>query len=438
MKRVLLVLLLFVCAVTWACLMSIDFWRPQSVAAPGGIVAEVTYVDQAEFPDVTLYLSVRDENDQMVTGLAQSAFSITEDGDARDSTAFIGSGDQPVTAVMLIDYSGSMEDGDKMPDAIDAALAFLDELEDGRDSLGVIAFDDAFTVLGDLQKMDEDVRADLHDQISALSPDGGTSYYDAIYKATSMLKGVSGRKVVLALTDGEDTSSSRTDLNEMIDYVQNSNVVIFTIGLGADVRSATLKRVAQETGGQYYEEPSGSDLARLYTDIAQSLQEEYSLTYRSSTPQSDGTTRQVDVTVQTSAGEAVAVGSYAVGGTFVPTLNVWSCAGGAVLLVLAVVMLAAPRLYDRMRARGQLAEPGPAPVPVPPAAPVPAPESIPAAPAAATCSVCGEALRPGARFCKACGTPQAPFGTLRATTCANCGAALRPGARFCAKCGQRV
>jgi VWFA-related protein len=431
MKRVLLLLLLFVCAVTWACLMSIDFWRPQSVAAPGGIVAEVTYVDQAEFPNVTLYLSVRDENGQMMTGLAESAFSITEDGNVRDSTAFIGSGDQPVTAVMLIDYSGSMEDGDKMPDAINAALAFLDELEDGRDSLGVIAFDDAFTVLGDLQRMDEDVRADLRDQISALSPDGGTSYYDAIYKATSMLKGVSGRKVVLALTDGEDTSSSRTNLTKMIDYVRDSNVAIFTIGLGADVRSATLKRVAQETGGQYYEEPSGSDLARLYTDIAQSLQEEYSLTYRSSTPQTDGTTRQVNVTVDTSAGEAVAVGSYAVGGTFVPTLNVWSCVGGSVLLVLAVVMLAAPRLYDRVRGRGRLAELEPEPVPVPAPPVAPAPESISAAPATATCSACGEALRPGARFCKACGTPQA-------TICVNCGATLRPGARFCAKCGQRV
>jgi hypothetical protein len=346
---------------------------------------------------------------------------------------------------MLIDHSGSMEDGDKMPDAIDAALAFLDELEDGRDSLGVIAFDDAFTVLGDLQVVDEGVRADLRTQVGALYPDGGTAYYDAIYKATSMLKGVPGRKVVLALTDGDDTSSSRTNLDKMIDYVQDSNVVVFTIGLGTDVQSATLARVAQETGGQYYEEPSGSDLARLYTDIAQSLQEEYSLAYRSPTPQSDGTTRQVDVKVETVAGEAVAVGSYAVGGTFVPSLNVWSCVGGAILLALAMAMLVAPGLYDRVRGRGRLAEPETEPAPPPPVTSPPTPASPPAAPVATTCSACGEALRPGARFCKACGTPQAPCGTPQApcgtpqtATCANCGTELRPGARFCANCGQRV
>ena len=436
MKRVLLLLLLFICAITWACLMSVDFWQQRSVAVPEGIVAEVTYVDQAGFPDVTLYLDVRDGSGQLVTGLSESAFSIAEDGDARDITSFIGSGDQPVTAVMLIDHSGSMEDGQKMPDAIAAALAFLDELEDGRDSLGVIAFDDAFTVLGDLQVVDESARADLRTSISALQPDGGTSYYDAIYKATSMLKGVPGRKVVLALTDGDDTSSSRTNLGKMIDYVQDSNVVVFTIGLGADVQSAILEQVARETGGQYYEEPSGSDLAQLYTDIARSLQDEYSLTYRSPTPQNDGTTRQVDVVVETSAGEAVAVGVYAVGGTFVPSLNVWSCAGGAVLLAMAVAMLVAPGLYDRVRGRGQLAET--APEPVPSAAPPPAPEPSPVAPAAATCSACGEALRPGARFCRACGTPQSAYSVPQATTCANCGAALRPGARFCAKCGQRV
>ena len=70
MKRVLLLLLLFVCAITWACLMSIDFWQRQSVAAPEGIVAEVTYVDQAEFPDVTLYLDVRDGGGGKVMGLS--------------------------------------------------------------------------------------------------------------------------------------------------------------------------------------------------------------------------------------------------------------------------------------------------------------------------------------------------------------------------------
>jgi VWFA-related protein len=436
MKRIILLVLLFVLAVACACLMSIDFWRQRSTAAPDGVTAEVAYVDRAEFPEVTVYLSVLDGGGKPVSGLVESDFTITEDGDARGVNRFIGSGSQPVTAVMLIDRSGSMTDGAKMEGAIAAALAFLDKLEDGRDSLGVVVFDDSFIVLGDLRTIETDVREELHSQVSILVPEGGTAYYDAIYKATGMLKDVPGRKVVLALTDGIDNRSSRTNLNKMIEYVQDGNVAVYTIGLGADVEGSTLERIAQETGGRYYEEPSGSQLAQLYSDIAYDLQSEYSLTYGSPTPQLDGTTRQVAVEVEVSAGTALAVGSYAVGGTLAPSLNAWSCGGGFLLMLLLIGLLVAPGLYDRARGRGQVVESETEPEteleaeleakaePKPPPA---------ASPAVETCSACGETLRPGARFCKKCGRP-----VSAASTCAHCGKELRPGARFCANCGHRV
>jgi hypothetical protein len=143
------------------------------------------------------------------------------------------------------------------------------------------------------------------------------------------------------------------------------------------------------------------------------------------------------VSVDVSAGTALAVGSYAVGGTLTPSLNAWSCGGGFLLLIVLVGLLFAPGLYDRVRGRGQVVqeevEPSTEAVREPPP---PAEPSL--APAAATCSACGETLRPGARFCKVCGTPQAPSGTPQAITCAHCGKTLRPGSRFCAKCGHRV
>jgi VWFA-related protein len=436
-KRVILLVLLFVLAVACACVMSIDFWRQRSTPAPDGVTAEVTYVDRAEFPEVTVYLSVLDGSGKPVSGLAESDFSVAEDGDARDIGGFIGSGRQPVTAVMLIDRSGSMTDGAKMEGAIAAALAFLEQLEDGRDTLGVIVFDDSFIVLGDLRTMDADVREDLYLQISTLVPEGGTAYYDAIYKATGMLKDVPGRKVVLALTDGIDNRSSRTNLSRMTEYVRDSNVVVYTIGLGADVETSTLERIAQETGGRYYEQPSGSQLAQLYADVAYDLQSEYSLTYGSSTPQLDGTTRRVAVEVEVPAGTALAVGSYAVGGTLAPSLNVWSCGGGFLLMLLLVGLLVAPGLYDRARGRGQVvqaeAEPEAEVEPEPPP-PVTPPPATP--PAAAICSACGETLRPGARFCRICG--QSATSQPQASTCAHCGKALRPGALYCANCGHRV
>lgn len=442
MKRTLLLLLLFVCAASWACLMSVDFWHRPATPTSGGPAAEITYFDynQSAFSSVTVYLSVLDIGRQPILGLASNDFSIVEDDVAVAVTDFIGGAGQPVTAVMLIDHSGSMDSGTKMRDAQSAALTFLDHLQDGRDRIGVIAFETDVTVLGSLRLMDGNARADLRERISHLTPNGATSYYDAIYEAVDMLSGIQGRKVVLALTDGQDTASSH-GRRSVTRHALDHNVVVYTIGLGYGVARGSLQRIAEETRGQYYEEPSSSELAELYANLAQGLQDEYSLTYTSPTPQLDGTTRRVEVRVQLPSGPVTAEGSYAVGGTLTPSLSLWPCLGALPLLAL----LALPGLYDLARGRGRLAEPEPE-------APASAYEPIPApSPAPVACPNCGAALRVGAKFCGACGqpapaAPPAPpslpakgaGGVGSAATCARCGVALRPSARYCAKCGQRV
>lgn len=448
MKRRILLLLLFIGAVGWAGLMGVDFWRRRATPAADGSSAAVTYFDydQSAFADVTVYLSVLDGSGQPVLGLPEGAFSVTEDDVVVGFTGFVGGGAQPVTAVMLIDHSGSMEDDAKMEDAITAALTFLDHLQDGRDRLGVVAFDNETTELGSLQLVDGNVRADLRERISRLTPDGGTAYYDAVYEAVGMLQGAAGRKVVLALTDGRDKHSDY-DVETVTEHAQDHNVVIYPIGLGTDVKRSVLQSMARETGGQYREEPSSGELADLYAALAQSLQDEYSLTYTSPTPQLDGTTRQVEMTVQMPAGTVTAVGSYAVGGTLTPSLNLWPCLGALPLLV----MLALPGLADRVRGRGQLAELEPVP-PSPAAAPSVPASSFPlrtgtavmseprtSSPIAGTpivCPGCRITLRPGARFCPACGQAVVTAASPGAATCTHCGAPIRPGTRFCRTCGQ--
>jgi len=470
-KRWLLLPVLFICAVGWTGLMSVDFGRRQATPASGGSTTTITYFDydKTAFTDVTVYLSVLDGSEEPVAGLPESAFSIVEDDVPVDITDFIGGGAQPVTAVMLIDHSGSMSSNTKMQDAIDAALTFLDHLQDGRDRLGVIAFDDQSTTLGRLRLLDDTIRSDLQGRIRRLNAEGGTAYYDAVHQAVDLLSGTAGRKVVLALTDGIDEHSSRT-VSSAIEQAQDDNVVLYTIGLGENVERRVLRRMSQETGGQYHEEPSSSDLADLYAELAQSLQDEYSLTYNSPTPRLDGTTRQVEVTVELEMATATAAGNYAVGGTLTPSLNLWPCLGTFPLLAMLVL----PGLYDRVRGRGRLAEPEPVPAPSfappppvpappvspriktevmsePPPVPVPVPPAAhtPTPPAAPVCLSCGASLRPGARFCPACGQPaptasppsltgKGAGGLGPAPACVHCSAPIRPGAKFCRACGQPV
>jgi VWFA-related protein len=466
MKRLLLLLLLFVCVLGWAGLMGLDFEQHRDAPDASRSTVNITYFDynQTDFDEVTVYLSVTDATGEPVPGLMEEDFSIVEDDVPVDISGFTPGGVQPVTVLMLIDRSGSMDDDDKMEDAISAALTFLDQMEDERDHVGLIAFNQYIAGPRDLQLIDSGSRASLRSYIQSLTADGGTAYYDAIYEAVETLSGTSGRKVVLALTDGIDEDSGYSQ-SSVIEYAQDHNIEVYTIGLGRDVERASLEQIASETGGDYYQQPSSSDLAQLYSDLAQSLRAEYSLTYTSPTPRLDGTTREVAIAVETPGGTTTAESSYAVGGTLTPSPNLWPCLGALPLLAL----LALPGLYDRLRGRGRLAEPEPAPkkppVDTPPpgpprtgtavvdetAVPPPTPASPrtgtsvmrapmpspPAPDAPSTCPACGKALRAGARFCPTCGQAARPAPQPEAT-CDYCAASLRPGARFCATCGQSI
>ena len=460
-----LLLILLICAVGWAGLMGATFEPGRTVPASDGSIAAITYFDydQSSFSDVTVYISVLDSNGQTVSGLSENAFTITEDDVAIDVIDFIMGGEQPVTAVLLIDRSGSMNEGSKMEDAIAAAQAFLDHLHDGRDRLGAIAFHNKVSTLGSLRLMNSSVRTDLRGHISQLTGKGGTAYYDAIHQAVTMLRDAPGRKVVLALTDGRDEHSDHTAAI-VVDYATEQNVVLYPIGLGTNVKREVLSQMAQETNGQYHEEPSSAELADLYTSLAQSLQDEYSLTYTSPTPRLDGTTRQVEAKVRLPAGTVTATGNYAVGGTLTPSLNLWPCLGALPLLL----MLTLPGLYDRLRGRGTLVEPEPALPSEPPPPPaftpsvsprtgtalmgtpstVGAPSTFPTPAPTATCPQCGRTLRTEARFCPECGMPKShgpaihteeeSADTRPKPVCVHCSAPLRAGARFCRACGRPV
>ncbi len=92
MKRWIFLLLLFVCAVGWAGLMSVDFRRRQATPASNSSTAVITYFDydQFDFADVTAYLSVLDGSGQPVLRLPKSAFSITEDDVTVHATVSLG------------------------------------------------------------------------------------------------------------------------------------------------------------------------------------------------------------------------------------------------------------------------------------------------------------------------------------------------------------
>ena len=101
------------------------------------------------------------------------------------------------------------------------------------------------------------------------------------------LKGVEGRRVILVFTDGDDTESRSASLGKVIDRARAEEVMIYAIGLESQyfngqrmVRSKPdggLRKIADETGGGYFELSKTADLAPTFTRVAQELHSQYVL-----------------------------------------------------------------------------------------------------------------------------------------------------------------
>jgi hypothetical protein len=152
---------------------------------------------------------------------------------------------------------------------------------------------------------------------------GGTALYDAVYwsvkqvaldpRTRGSLVTAAGRsearRVVLALTDGND-NRSQTSPEQVVRLARANGITIYTIGLGSDVRADALVRLARMTGGRYFQAPGPEALAQLYALIVRQLHSEYGLRYRSPNPSRDGTRREVSVRLRAAEGALNAQGWY--------------------------------------------------------------------------------------------------------------------------------
>jgi len=313
---------------------------------------QVVQVDKARFPEVDVYVSVTDAEGQPVKNLGPEDFSLEEDGQPVSLTHVSRAGEQgPVTAVLVIDKSGSMNHAHKMKAAREAAIAFVQLMRPG-DATGVIAFNTQVTTV---QPLTED-KESLIEAIRSIEAVDDTAMYDALHAASAMLEPVSGRKAIIIVTDGMNTAGQRTR-EETLTLVGEQGISIYTIGLGdpsqgtetyAGIDEPTLKAIAEESGGIYTFAPNPEDLRSLYELLSLRIQNEYKLTYRSPNRLRDGTNRTVAVTVAAPSGPTEVTAAYNPGGV-IPEVEPRST-GGLFALILAVLafLLVLPGVIGRV------------------------------------------------------------------------------------------
>ena len=250
--------------------------------------------------DLTLaYVTVTEPTGRLVTGLEQSNFRVYEDGKEQEIVRF-ASEDVPVSIGVIFDMSGSMSD--KIDKSKNAAVQFL-LTANPQDEFFLVDFNDRAQLVSPFTGSVDDIQS----RLMYVGAHGMTALYDGVYLGLSQMKGAHNRrKALLIISDGGD-NHSRYGENDVRNFVQESDVQIYAIGLYEPDGGPTpeerngpslLNDLTHLTGGRTYTVRSPSELPDIATKISQTLRNQYVIGYRPSNQTHDGKWRKIKVTVR--------------------------------------------------------------------------------------------------------------------------------------------
>jgi Ca-activated chloride channel family protein len=181
---------------------------------------------------------------------------------------------KPANVLLVLDTSGSMVQEQRLARAKQGLTAFLAQVA-SQDRVGLTAFSDEIRPLVPLGPMSAN-GAKLRQVISGLNADGGTRIYDVTAAAVDQVAAVADKSrinAVVLLTDGQDTDSDHTvqdvvrKLSARDDSVRRVRVFTIAYSAGAEDAAATLKQIADASGGKAYEGTT-SDIESVYRSIS--------------------------------------------------------------------------------------------------------------------------------------------------------------------------
>jgi len=278
--------------------------------------------------EVLLNVTVIDPYGRQATDLGKNEFIIAEDGKRQDIASFIVSS-VPVNVVMLLDASGSVVG--EISSLRDAAMNFVRQLGP-EDKVSVIEFHSKVELIQDWTSNADELQHAITWRFRpgmVRTPDGRSTYgttslYDALYlTAEEQLAKVEGRKAIILLTDGHDTSSELT-YEQILASVIKSGAVVYTISKARAVMALvprfivpTLKRaeylmtdLSTRTGGRLFSPLKDEEMKDIYAQVARELKNQYIITYIPKNEERNGQLRRVNVYL-TRAGYSVRTrGSY--------------------------------------------------------------------------------------------------------------------------------
>lgn len=245
--------------------------------------------------------------------LEQSDFEIQEDGVRQEIVNFARDSEQPVNLAILMDTSLSV--AQKLEFEKKALLRFLERVLRPQDRAALFSVSTEVTLLRDFTAQ----LSLLSQSAKQMRAAGATSLYDGIFLAAEHLQPVAGRKVIVIVSDGSDTTSQK-GLLPALERAQQADVMIYAVytgnfGISQNLRDLAgeraLETLTAETGGELLrpratpgsqsievDELSLRELDRSFASLAEQLRTQYILGFYSSNELRDGSFRRLAITLK--------------------------------------------------------------------------------------------------------------------------------------------
>ena len=273
------------------------------VTAAVAVAAQQPPVFRAGTQTVSLFATVTDTSGRLIPQLAKEDFEIFDNNKPQTVTLFVND-TQFIKVVVLLDESGSMVNNlDRVKDGAEQFLLRL--LPQDRARIG--SFEDKVTLSPEFTSDRDALIRFLQEK---LQYGNGTRLWDAVDTGMSALSGLEGRRVVLVFTDGGDDPGpgKHVKYDTVLRRAEAEGYMVYAIGFHSKCRCGyngrmietdpdpSLKKIAAESGGGYFELKEGADLSSTFTRVAQELHSQYVIGF---TPESrDGKVHALQVRVR--------------------------------------------------------------------------------------------------------------------------------------------
>lgn len=245
--------------------------------------------------------TVLDSRGAALTNLKLEDFELVVDGEPK-AISDMYRAETPVRMAMLFDNSGSLDKEREFEKR--AAMRFFGRVMRPADQAAIYSVSTNVLLS---QSMTGDV-ARLQQTIELFGkPEGATSLYDGIFMALTDLKPYAGRRIIVIVSDGRDTTSRDDhDFEATLQKLSSDECQVYVVQTGlyenANVRDLTAERrmqaMASQTGGEAYIPKSVGDLDNVFTQIAADLAQQYILSYYPAADKRDGKYHQITVRIK--------------------------------------------------------------------------------------------------------------------------------------------